>query len=170
MTHLQSPDTHHLTAALGWLELGCPRDALVELENISPAKQSHPDVLEMRWVIHAEVKDWEAALPVARALAQAAPDRASGWLHQAYALRRVAAGGLPAAFDLLLPAADQFPDDPLIAYNLACYTCQLQQPDAAMKWLTRAALKGDKRIVLRMALEDPDLLPLREQIKNFGKA
>ena len=170
MSRLPPSDARHLTAALGWLELGCPRDALAELENISTAQQSHPDVLEMRWAIHADAKDWEAALPVARALAQAAPDRASGWLHQAYALRRVAAGGLQAAFDLLRPAADQFPDDPLIAYNLACYTCQLQQPDTAMKWLARASLKAGKTSILRMALEDPDLLPLREQIENFGKS
>lgn len=168
MPLLPPPDSHHLAAALGWLELGCPSDALTELEKISPDWLGHPAVLEIRWAVHSQAKDWEAALPVARALTQAAPDRADGWLHQSYALRRVAGGGLQAAFDLLRPAADRFPEDWLIAYNLACYSCQLQQPDVAGEWLLRASAKGDKKQIIQMALDDPDLLPLRDQIRNFA--
>ncbi len=168
MPPLQPPDSHHLAAALGWLELGSAHEAAAELEKISPAWQPHPDVLEMRWAVHSEAKDWEAALPAARALTQAAPDRASGWLHQAYALRRTAGGGLQAAFDLLRPAADRFPQDWLIAYNLACYTCQLRQMDTACEWLLRAAGEGDRKQILQMALDDPDLRPLRDKIKDFA--
>jgi hypothetical protein len=36
----------------------------------------------------------------------AMPDDAFGWLHQAYALRRITGGGIQAAWDALLPAAD----------------------------------------------------------------
>lgn len=168
MPPLQPPDSHHLAAALGWLELGCPSDALTELERISSDLLGDPAVLEMRWSVHAEMKDWEAALPVAQALTQAAPDQPAGWLHQSYALRRVAGGGLQTAFDLLRSAADRFPEDWLIAYNLACYTCQLQQPDAAWEWLRRATVRGEKPRVLQMALDDPDLLPLRDRIRIFA--
>ena len=44
------------------------------------------------------------ALRVARLLVQKAPKRATGWLHQSYALRRAPEGGLEAAWDALLPA------------------------------------------------------------------
>ena len=62
-----------------------------------------------------------------RALIAAAPDRAVGWLHHAYALRRATGGGLLAAFNALSPVADKFPDEATIPYNLACYTCQMQR-------------------------------------------
>jgi hypothetical protein len=47
------------------------------------------------------------------------------WIHQAYALRRMTGGGIKAAWDARLPAADRFPSQPMIAFNLACYACQL---------------------------------------------
>lgn len=75
---------------------------------------------------------------------------------------------MQAAFDLLRPAADRFPQDWLIAYNLACYTCQLRQMDTACEWLLRAAGEGDRKQILQMALDDPDLRPLRDKIKDFA--
>ncbi len=66
----------------------------------------------------------------------------AGWLHRAYALRRVANGGLPQAWDALLPAAEKFPGEPVIAYNLSCYACQMQQLDASR---AMAATRGENR-------------------------
>src|ERR1043166_9428290 len=53
MTRLEPPDTHHLSAAVGWLELGNPAEAGEEIARISPAALEHPDVLEVRWQICA---------------------------------------------------------------------------------------------------------------------
>jgi len=36
-------------------------------------------------------------------------------------------GGAKAAWDALLPAADKFPNNPNIPYNLACYACQMNK-------------------------------------------
>src|SRR5262245_9904893 len=138
MRVLKPPNTHHLSAAIGWLELGNLAEARQELEKLTPAARQHPDVLEVKWLICAEEKDWDGGLAIARALLQADSNRASGWLHQAYALRRVASGGVKAALDALLPAADKFPGDLVIPYNIACYTCQLRQFDLARIWLRRA--------------------------------
>src|SRR3954464_3524784 len=116
---LEPPDCHFLSAAVGWLELGVPAEAELELAQISAAEQCHPDVLEVRWVIFAQTKRWPAALEVARALVRHAPNRSSGWLHRAYTLRRFGEDGLQKAWDALLPAYDKFPREPTIPYNLS---------------------------------------------------
>ena len=89
---------------MGWIELGNLAEAKAELAQIGPAFQMHPDVLEVRWLLCAEERKWDEGLQVARSLLHSAPDRASGWLHQAYALRRATNGGLRQAWDALLPA------------------------------------------------------------------
>jgi len=94
MQPLEPPDAHHLSAAEGWLGLGNLAEARAELDRIAPALQNHPDVLDVRWSLLAEEKDWPAALALARTRLQLAPKSAAGWLHQAYALRRVPGGGL----------------------------------------------------------------------------
>ncbi len=167
MKPLEPPDTHCLAAADGWLELGVPAEAEAELGRISAAQQVHPDVLEMRWLILAQTQRWGAALEIARTLVKRAPDRSSGWLHQAYALRRVPTAGLREARDALLPAYDKFPGEPTISYNLSCYACQLRQLDEARTWLRRALESGGKQKIMQMALDDPDLEPLWDEIRKF---
>jgi tetratricopeptide (TPR) repeat protein len=164
---LEPPDTHYLLAALGWMELGNLAEAKAELGRITPALQAHPDVLEAGWLICAQGKQWEEALVAARALVEVAPERASGWLHRAYALRRVADGGLQRAWDALLPAQDKFPGDSTIAYNLSCYACQLKQLDAARLWLKRAMEIGEREPTKQMALADPDLEALWAEIREL---
>src|SRR4051794_59411 len=96
-----------------------------------------------------------------------APDSPSGWLHQAYALRRIPNGSVKQAWKALLPAFDKFPKEPTICYNLSCYACQMQQLDAARVWLKRAAVIGGKEQIKRMAMEDPDLEPLWPEVKDL---
>ena len=57
MTELQHPDTLHLRAATGWLELGNHLEANEELEKITPQLGAHPDLLEVRWQIYAAAKE-----------------------------------------------------------------------------------------------------------------
>lgn len=160
-------DIHHLNAALGWLGLDCPADARAELDAVSSAQQLHPAVLETRWLLCAHQKTWRDALVVADQELAVAPNAASGWLHRAYALRRVDGGGLTLAWDALLPAAEKFPAEPVIAYNLSCYACQLNKLDASRAWLKRAAAIGGKEIIKKMALADDDLKPLWPEIENL---
>lgn len=167
MQKLEPPDTHYLLAAIGWLELSNPAEARAELAQISPAQQEHPDVLELRWSISAEQQRWEEGLQVAQALLRRAPKRPSGWLHQAYALRRVPEGGLQKAWEALLPAFDKFPKEPIIPFNLACYACQMRQLDVARDWLQRAVAISGKEKIKPMALRDSDLEPLWDDIRRL---
>lgn len=167
MQQIEPPDIHFLSAAVGWLELGLPADSLTELDRISTKRQGDPDVLEVRWEALAQLKRWEGALAVARALLKGAPNRSAGWLHQAYALRRSSREGLQQAWDALLPAYEKFPRESTIPYNLSCYACQMRQQEEALKWLRRALKIGDKAKIKEMALNDPDLEPLWAEIRDL---
>jgi predicted Zn-dependent protease len=167
MQKLKPPDTHYFSAAVGWLELGNPAEARAELDQVSPALQEHPDVLEVRWLISAQQKQWDEALQVARTLLHRDPKRSSGWLHQAYALRRVPDGSVQRAWEALLPASDKFPKEATIPFNLSCYACQMQQLDVARHWLERAVAVGGKEKIKHMALNDADLQPLWDEIRQL---
>jgi predicted Zn-dependent protease len=167
MNKLEPPDTHYFLAAMGWLELGNVAEAQAELAQVSAAQQEHPDVLEVRWSLAAEQKCWEEALEIARALLRRAPKRSSGWLHQAYALRRVPNGSVEKAWEALLPASIKFPKELTIPFNLACYACQMGQLVAAREWLLRAVAIGGKEKVIGMALNDSDVAPLWDEIRGL---
>jgi len=164
---LDIPDIHRLRAAEGWLELGNEAEALRELENISRTEQEHPVVLEMRFQIFAKKGEWDACRDIAGMITQQLPNFAGGWLHLAYATRRATGGGEQAAFDILQPASEKFPEEPTIPYNLACYVCQLGNLAEARTWLKRAFAVGNKKEMKLMALNDADLKPLWEEIPKM---
>jgi predicted Zn-dependent protease len=155
-------DHHHFLAAQGWLELGNPSEADKELAHVKSA--SDPDVLEMRWVIRSEAKDWAACVDLGRRLIRSAPERTVSWLHCAYALHELKR--TREAWDVLLPVAQKFPADPTIPYNLACYACQLGDLVAARDWLAQAFRLGNAREIRAQASVDPDLAPLWESPEN----
>lgn len=167
MQRIEPPESHFVNAALGWLELGLPREAGAELDRLPEGLQVHPDVLEVRWAIVAAQQQWEHALQVATALVEAAPGRPTGWLHRAYALRRTSQEGVRQAWNALLPAAKRFPKEVLIPYNLSCYACQMEQLGDARVWLRRALDVGNRDRVKQMALEDSDLRPLWKEIQEW---
>lgn len=168
MKPLEPPDSIYLRAAEGWLGLGDHIEANEELEKITPQLRTHPDVLEMRWHIYAKENKWEACADIARAVTKIAPERPDGWVHLAYSLRRAKGGGLQAAWDALLPVAEKFPKVTIIPYNLSCYAAQMNRLDGARDWLKKAFAIGRKTKcfdqIRLMALNDPDLKPLWDQI------
>jgi len=66
-----------------------------------------------------------------------------------------------------LPAAEKFPNEPAIAFNLSCYACQLKDLNTARVWLRRAVQIGGRDAVKKMAMDDEDLKPLWAEIKNL---
>jgi predicted Zn-dependent protease len=164
MSELGLSEMRYLEAAQGWLGLRNWREASAELANIPAALQSHPDVLQVRWAIHAAAKEWESAVEVAEAFRQAKPHSPFGFVHLAYALHEMKR--TQEAQDVLLPVLDKFRDEFIIRYNLACYACQLGDGEGAWRWLEKSMALTDPDEVKKMALNDPDLEPLRAQIKQ----
>lgn len=157
--------THHATRQLlaceGWLDLGSPAEALGELDQIAGEERTHPLVLEHYWRVYGDWGKWERAYEVAERLVATHPDLPVGWLNRAYAARRMKGGTLAVAHELLHPAAERFPEEPVIRYNLACYCAQLGELSEAREWFEAACRIGDARTLREMALADPDLTPLR---------
>ena len=167
MQGLEPPDSHFLNAAQGWLGLDCPTEAHIELNAIAPEFQSHPAVLETHWMLCVREQRWEDARDIAQLEIRFKPDEASGWLHHAYAVRRASNGGLIMAWGALLPAAEKFPAEPVIAFNLSCYACQLKELETSRIWLKRALSIGNKEAVKKMALADDDLKALWPEIAEL---
>lgn len=167
MKGLEPSDIHCILSASGWLDLKNPAEARNELDHVSSAARNHPDVLEMRWMICEATNDWPGALAAAVEMIRLDLRNPAGWLHQAYALRRVEVGGLKNAFKSLAAASQLFPDEPLIAYNLACYQTQLGQLDEAWNWVLKAKSLLGKKKFLKLAMTDPDLEPLKERLRKI---
>jgi tetratricopeptide (TPR) repeat protein len=164
MSELPYPDHRHLEAAEGWLGLGNWREAALELEQIQPQYRSHPSVLELRYKIHADAHHWDQAMAVAQEVRDQLPDDLWGHFYTAYAQHELK--HTLAAYNTLKAVVAQYPEDYLIRYNLACYSCQLGELEEAMRWLKVAMDLCGKRDLTALALEDPDLKPLWAQIQR----
>jgi hypothetical protein len=162
----EHPDNLLFMAAWGWHELGSPREGISEIREMSLAGREQPEVLELLWQLHAELNEWPESLVAAERLVEVAPEKSFGWVHRAYSLRRSPGGGLTAAWHALRPAADQFPKEWLIPYNLACYAAQMNRLDEAWSWLQRAMESAeDIEKIKAMGVVDEDLKPLWKRIK-----
>ena len=159
-------DQRQLIAAEGWLELGSWQDAQEELERITEEFQAHPAVLSVRYEIHAKARQWNGAAEIAGMLVKLLPHQPAFWVSLAYATRRKDDGGIPEAKLVLREARTQFPKDYLIAFNLACYECQLGNRKAAMNLLETAIQLAGKNDIRAMARADPDLEPLWNDISG----
>jgi|SRR5579863_2016374 len=164
MKPLEPPDSHHLSAAQGWLALNDVAEAVAELEKIRPELDSHPDVLETRWQICVKQEKWAECLELADLMLKTAPEHPASWISRAYSLRRIPGGGLKAAQKCLLKGYEKCPWEPVIAFNLACYACQLGEWEEARTWLKMARKVGSPEVIKRMALKDEDLQPLWTEI------
>ena len=166
MKPLEPPDSHHLSAAFGWLGLGNLTEAGKELERIAPSFHSHPDFLAARFDFLAAARKWDEATEVAGTLTRLEPTQAGVWISLAYATRRKSGGGITRARAILIQAWQTFPEEKIIAYNLACYDCQSGDLNAARSWLKKACQLGDARQVKNMALQDPDLEALWAELRE----
>jgi tetratricopeptide (TPR) repeat protein len=162
-TKLEHPDTLHLEAAQGWLELGNHLEANEELDRISPEMRIHPDVLNLRWHVFSKAQKWDACLDIASALIKLAPECSQGWIHRSFALHELKR--TQEAFDNLLPVVEKFSRVWTIPYNLACYCAQLGRLDEAQDWFKKA-MALDEQAVKESALDDPDLQPLWDSMSG----
>jgi Flp pilus assembly protein TadD len=162
MNPLSPADSIHLQAAQEHLQHGRHPDAGLEIDMISPEQRSHPDVLEARWEMSAQAGNWEATLEISRLLRQVAPESQNGWTYLACSLAELKR--TQEAYETLSAAFERFPQVPMIAYNLTCFACKMGRLKDASRWLAKAMEIGGRAEVKLMALDDPDLAPLLDEI------
>jgi hypothetical protein len=149
------PDAHYVAAAEGWLDLGDPEQALNELEQVRPSLRTHPEVLLLRWGLHARTRDWPPCLLIAHCLTERVPADARSWV--ALARTFYLCGEVPKAYRVALSKVGVFPRSWLLLYDAARYACLLGKRRQAERYLRRAMAAGDKRTIKLQALADPDL-------------
>jgi tetratricopeptide (TPR) repeat protein len=160
---LTPPDSHHLSAAQGWIELGNHLEAGAELDKITPELRPHPDVLEIRWQLHAKENRWQDCEAIGHAIIGADPNRPSGWLNQATALRRQ--GKFKEAYANLYVVFDDFPDNWHVPYDLARYSALLGELDEAREWFKKA-IAMEKSTVQKKGVSDPNLKPMWDSFQT----
>jgi predicted Zn-dependent protease len=165
MRSLKAEEQHCVNAAMGWIELGNPKEAIAELSRIPLACREHPAVLEVQWRIHADLQQWESAFAIGKRLVELAPDKPGSWINQSFALHELKR--TQEAWKVLLPAAGKFPEISTIPYNLACYACQLGDHVEARRWLARAVEMRNREEIKQLALADKDLEPLWLEIQEW---
>ncbi|EDY82723.1 hypothetical protein VDG1235_2346 [Verrucomicrobiia bacterium DG1235] len=155
-----------LTYANGYRELAMFDDALAELDNLDDAYKAQKELHQMRLAILMEAKRWKEALPFANILASSDSSDPGNFVNLAYVTRR--ASGIEGAQIILENAANRFPDEAIIQYNLGCYATCNNELDTAKKHLL-AAFKLDQNY-LEMALKDEDVAPLQSWLSSIPKS
>ncbi len=164
--HFPNPaDKFLVDAASGWIGLGDLDSARTELGRIPPKLRNHPAVLLVQGELLFAERNWEPFLTLTETLLGQFPKLDLLWINRSYALHELKR--TREAFDALLPAARKFPKRWLIRYNLACYCSQLGALGDAMQWLQKAVVLAGKKEIKAMALDDPDLKPLRKEIREL---
>ena len=107
-----------ITAAQGWLDLGCPADALKELQKV-PSPAVNFDVLRLRYEALSASEQWAAADFVADATARLYPQRPEPWLWRAEIAYRCS--GDSKALDRLIAASRILPNNELIQKALQAF-------------------------------------------------
>ena len=162
---LSRADQLHLSAASGWIGLGDFDSARAELDELSATAKKHPQALLVQSEYFFAAEEWSLLVPLADKLVRKFPEADCLWINRSYALHEL--NRTQEAFDTLLPSTEKFPKVWLIRYNLACYCAQLGNKEEALRWLLRAVRLADKKEVMAMAMEDTDLVSLRDAIREL---
>jgi hypothetical protein len=162
MKELDERERFALSAAEGWLMLGCPAEAELELEAICAHNMNRSEVLCLRWAVSFHGKRWEDARSIAKVWCWTTPESLEAWIACANSTREFE--GLAAAKQILLDIAERFPLDWVVPYNLACYCAQLGEIAEAVLWLNKALSLDMQQKIRREAAGDPDLAPLWEAL------
>ena len=135
-------------------------EAQAELERIDPFRRLLPELLAARIPVYRALGKWDLMAIVAKKLTEWNPEEPRNFVDWAYATRHTES--IHAAHAILTRAADLYPADAMIQFNLALHEMQMGRLGRANAHLERAT-EIDAKFRL-MALIDPDLQSLRASL------
>ena len=150
---LTSSITHTLRRTYGWLELGCAKEALNELEELPDVLHSSRDVLKLKCKILATEGNWEQLRDLSSTSSKYYPAEPTFAEHWAWAEHKT--GRSEQAYSLLLEASEKFERTWRTNYFLACFAHSIKRADEAAEWLGHAFLLHSAPAQLKeLALEE----------------
>ncbi|PTY04496.1 hypothetical protein DB346_03410 [Verrucomicrobia bacterium LW23] len=155
-----------LEAAQGYLDLGMPDDAWLELEEmVQEEGRTWIQVTLFQITLLIQKDDHDGALARAQSLCAEGTEHPQAYIYRSYCLH--ALHRTEEARDALLAAPDFMRSMALYHYNLGCYECQLGRLEDARRCL-RIAIRmlGSYKII---AKDDPDLLPLMDELDEIAR-
>ena len=114
--------------------------------------------------IRQQLEDWVNMQIIANELRLLYPEEEDWWIADAYATRR--SKSVENARTILLDGLALHYESATIRYNLACYACVMGHPGECIDFLKEAVRREQK--FEQMALEDEDLVEVREALKSLG--
>ena len=146
-----------LLAAEGYLELGMLDDARREYESLSPAAKHCVEGLTVLMEIHRAAGNLTELESIAEQLCIMDSDNVDRWIDLALVLREE--HSIESARELLLEAADRFPNTALVHFHLARFECSLGNLADAKEHLGRSKKLCPVCRVLALT-DEADLLPI----------
>lgn len=160
LAHWPDEIRHRLEQCDGFIDLRMAQRAAAELVGIPAEYLSRLPAERLRLRLALAQGAWMEAADLARGLRERFPQELEYWIESAFATRR--ADGLQPALAVLQDAALRFPEEAIVHFNLACYHCQLEQRDQALRLLAKAVALDPQ--FHQIALEDEDLRPVWDDL------
>jgi len=152
------PMKHYFDAAVGWLELGNPGEAQVELDQLTFDVLARPEVQVIRWKVLAALRNWDRALCVSRELIASDPERATPWICFAFSL--VHTHGTAEASRCLTESSAEHPEScRSVPRFLARQTERLAASPDPNRWLHKWEAMEAQLAAAKLRREDATALP-----------
>jgi len=154
---IDTPSQMILLAAEGYLELGMLDDARREYESLSANAKSCVEGLTLLMEIHRAARNHAELESVAEQLCIVDCDNVDRWIDLALVLREESS--VECARELLLEAADRFPNTAMVHFHLARFECSLGNLAVAKEHLCQSKKLCPVCRVLALT-DEADLLPI----------
>jgi tetratricopeptide (TPR) repeat protein len=149
-------DLAHMGTAAGYLDLGMPEEAMVELRHVAAAVQNAPEMVVLKVAVYRRMESWEAMEESAKALVGLLPEDVDAWIVWAHAKRK--AESIEKGREILLWAEELHPERAILHFSLGCYASQLGFFPEAISRIRRTVDLDDR--FKQWAMREPDLGPL----------
>lgn len=139
----------------GWLELGCPAEAIEELEHLPDSLHSTREVLKLKCSILSVARNWRELRVLSATSAMYFPHEAA--FAEDWAWSEHKEGRTADAYSILTQAAEKYQKTWRTAYFLACFAYALKRVREATEWLGMAFLLHSAPAQLRQrAMREDD--------------
>lgn len=164
---LENPSLTYFIEAVGWMELGNYKEALISVNQIEDKYSLRFEVMALKWSILYKLGRYRKCKDISLDLTIFHNNNVDSWMMMAQSFYNQKQ--YQEAFETLQAVERRFKNDWRFAYDYACYHSLTKRFDKVDHWLKVAKLKGDPKEVDKMFENDPDFKPYKEYLESGKK-